>query len=187
MNVIKTNIPDVLILEPQIFKDARGCFFESFNAQKYKDAGINTVFVQDNESWSSKGAIRALHLQLTPMSQGKLARAVKGAVQEVAVDCRLGSTTFGKYVSEVLSEENKYQLWIPRGFASGYCALTDDVVFSYKVDNYYSKEHEVCLLYNDPDLGIGWNVENPILSPKDAAGIKFADLRSMLIGCKKNG
>lgn len=180
MNVIETKIPDVLILEPQIFKDARGCFFESFNVQKYKDAGIDTIFVQDNESWSSKGAIRALHLQLTLMSQGKLARAVKGAVQEVAVDCRLGSPTFGKYVSEVLSEENRHQMWIPRGFASGYCALTDDVIFSYKVDNYYSKEYEVCLFFNDQDLGIKWDVVNPILSPKDSTGIKFSELKKLL-------
>ncbi|MCL5004227.1 MAG: dTDP-4-dehydrorhamnose 3,5-epimerase [Patescibacteria group bacterium] len=180
MKVRATAIHDVIVIEPQIYSDSRGIFYESFNRRAYCEAGIGADFVQDNESVSSKGVIRGLHLQRPPMSQGKLVRVVEGEILEVAVDCRLGSSTFGQFVGEQLSGENRCQMWIPKGFASGYAALSERVIFTYKVDNYYSPEHELCLRFNDPAVGIDWLVENPILSQKDSAGLKFSELVKIL-------
>lgn len=180
MNIIETKIKDVLIVEPQVFADDRGYFFESYQYNKYKKAGIDAVFVQDNESKSDKGVIRGLHMQLNPMSQGKLTRIIKGRVWDVAVDCRPESPTYGQHVRVELSEDNKRQLWIPRGLAHGFEVMEDNTIFAYKCDNYYSKEHEVSVLYNDPDINIAWETSDPVMSGKDQKGIAFKDLKQYL-------
>lgn len=169
MKVIETKIKDVLIIEPDIFEDNRGWFFESYNKEKLKKFGINTDFIQDNHSFSAKkGTLRGLHLQNNPYSQSKLVRCTKGTVLDVAVDLRKDSPTFKHWVSVELSENNKKQFFIPKGFAHGFITLTDNVEFEYKVDNYYNKESEVGIFYNDPDIGINWENDNPILIEKDA-------------------
>jgi len=180
MKVIATKLSGVFILEPEVFSDKRGYFFEAYNLKKYKEIGITKSFVQDNESRSRKNVIRGLHLQIEPMNQGKLARVVEGTVLDVAVDCRPESATFGQHVSAVLSEENKRQLWIPRGFAHGFSVLSEETIFIYKCDNYYSKDHEIGIIYNDPDLGIDWRVKNPIISKKDGKGLRFFELKDIL-------
>lgn len=168
MKVFETVLPDVKIIQPRIFRDARGYFVETYNADRYKAAGIDADFVQDNESCSMRGVIRGLHWQAPPFTQAKLVRVIRGAVLDVAVDIRKGSPTFGQSVSVILSGENGYQLYVPRGFAHGFAVLEDHTVFAYKCDNFYHPESERGLIYNDPRLGIQWpDFESPVLSAKD--------------------
>ena len=169
MKVIETDIPEVKIIESKVFADQRGYFFESYNEKIFKEKVKNTQFIQDNESKSNYGVLRGLHYQLPPFAQSKLVRVIKGEVLDVAVDIRKGSPTFKKWVSVVLNEENKRQLFVPRGFAHGYVVLSDEAVFAYKVDNKYSPEYERGIKYNDRNLNIDWKINNKdiILSEKD--------------------
>lgn len=169
MNSIATSIPDVKIIEPHIFNDERGYFFESFSQQRFEQEIFHTTFVQDNESASVYGVIRGLHFQKPPFAQSKLLRVVKGKVLDVAVDLRKGSPTFGRHVAVELSAENKRQLFIPRGFAHGFSVLTDEVIFQYKCDNYYAPSAEGAIAWDDPDLQIDWGIpaDKIILSEKD--------------------
>lgn len=174
MNIKSLIIPEVLLIEPQIFEDERGFFFESFNERKFEKAiGRSVAFVQDNHSKSVKGVLRGLHYQLPSMAQGKLVRCVQGKVFDVAVDIRKDSSTFGQWVGEVLSAENKKQLWIPEGFAHGFVTLSETAEFLYKTTNFYAPDHERCIIWNDPVLGITWGCESPILSSKDLKGERF--------------
>jgi dTDP-4-dehydrorhamnose 3,5-epimerase len=174
MKVIPTEIPDVLIIEPQVYGDDRGFFLESFNQKDFREkTGVNTTFVQDNHSMSLKNVLRGLHYQI-PNPQGKLVRVVSGSVFDVAVDARKSSPTFGQWVSCVLSAENKRIFWVPEGFAHGFLVLSDRAEFLYKTTNYYYPQYEKTILWNDADLGIDWPLEiPPILSPKDQAGQPF--------------
>lgn len=170
MEVIKTEIDGVLILEPRIFGDARGYFFESFNAKEFAEkTGLEVNFVQDNESMSRYGVVRGLHFQKPPYTQSKLVRVVKGRVLDVAVDIRKGSPTYGKYVAVELSAENHRQLFISKGFAHGFSVLSEEVVFQYKCDAYYAPQSEGAIIWNDPSIGIDWKVSNEdvLLSDKD--------------------
>ena len=169
MKVIETDIPEVKIIEPKIFEDSRGYFFESFNEKVFKEKVCNTTFIQDNESRSSYGVLRGLHYQLPPCAQSKLVRVIKGKVLDVAVDIRKGSPTFKQWVSVVLNEENKRQFFVPRGFAHGYVVLSEEAIFAYKVDNIYAPEYERGIAYNDLLLKIDWKIKNDdvILSEKD--------------------
>ena len=174
MNIIRTDIPDVLVIEPRVFGDARGFFFESFN-QKFwrKETGLSTTFVQDNHSHSEKNVLRGLHYQIQ-QPQGKLVRVVRGSVFDVAVDIRRSSPTFGGWVGFEISEDNRRQIWIPEGFAHGFLVLSDTAEFLYKTTDYWSPQYERTILWNDPDLVINWPLQNlPILSAKDASGIPF--------------
>jgi dTDP-4-dehydrorhamnose 3,5-epimerase len=174
MTAIPTDINDVIIIEPMVLKDDRGVFFESFQQQKFNDLiGDAITFVQENESISKKGVLRGLHFQKPPFAQGKLVRVISGSVLDIAVDIRKNSSTYGKHVAVELSAENKRQLWIPAGFAHGFVALEDDTVFQYKCTNYYNKNAEDALLWNDETLGINWNIRQPILSPKDEIAASF--------------
>jgi dTDP-4-dehydrorhamnose 3,5-epimerase len=177
MNVTRTAIPDVLILEPRVFGDDRGVFFESFNEKTFHDAtGLDVHFVQDNHSQSAKGVLRGLHYQLPPSAQGKLVRVVAGEVFDLTVDIRKGSPTFGQWVGEVLTAENKKQLWIPEGFAHAFLVLSDTAEFLYKTTNYYSPECERSILWDDKDLNIDWPLDAPpILSEKDKQANMFKD------------
>lgn len=172
MNIIKTTINDLLILEPKVFGDERGFFYESFNQSQFETAiGRSVTFVQDNHSRSSKGVLRGLHYQLAPFSQGKLVRCTHGKVFDVAVDIRPRSSSFGKWVGVELSAENKRQLWIPEGFAHGFITLSKSAEFLYKTTDYYMPEYERCILWNDPSLKINWPLfQTPILSDKDKNG-----------------
>lgn len=156
MEVIKTELEGVVIIEPRIFKDARGYFFESFSAREFNEKVCNTTFVQDNESYSSYGVLRGLHFQKPPFTQSKLVRVIKGAVLDVAVDIRKGSPTYGKHVAVELTEDNHRQLFIPRGFAHGFAVLSDEVLFQYKCDNFYAPQADGGIAWNDPDLNIDW-------------------------------
>ncbi len=178
MNVIKTEIPDVLIFEPKVFGDERGFFFESFNQKVFEEAvGYPVHFVQDNHSKSSKGVLRGLHYQLAPFAQGKLVRCVAGEVFDVAVDIRKDSETFGKWVGVNLSAENKRQLWIPEGFAHGFLTLSDAAEFLYKTTNYYNPEMERGIIWNDPMLSIEWGESlNVVLSNKDLNNLYIKNL-----------
>ena len=169
MNVIKTDIEGVIIIEPKIFKDARGYFFESFSKREFDEKVAKVDFVQDNESCSSYGVMRGLHFQRPPFAQAKLVRCVKGSVLDVAVDIRKGSPTYGKHVSCLLTEDNHRQFFIPRGFAHGFAVLSDTAVFQYKCDNYYHPEADGGISIVDPSLGIDWEIalEEAILSEKD--------------------
>ena len=170
MKVINTSIEGVYIIEPTVFKDDRGYFFESWNEQALKDAGIDVHWVQDNESFSTYGVLRGLHYQAAPYTQAKLVRVIKGAVLDVAVDIRKDSSTYGKHVAVELTGQNKRQLFIPRGFAHGFVVLSDEVTFAYKCDNVWNKESERGIKWNDKDIGIKWGVheESIKLSPKDS-------------------
>ncbi|TRU27658.1 MAG: dTDP-4-dehydrorhamnose 3,5-epimerase [Microcystis aeruginosa Ma_MB_S_20031200_S102] len=174
MKVIPTEIPDVLIIEPQVYGDDRGFFLESFNQKDFREkTGVNTTFVQDNHSMSLKNVLRGLHYQIHN-PQGKLVRVVSGSVFDVAVDARQSSPTFGQWVSCVLSAENKRIFWVPEGFAHGFIVLSDRAEFLYKTTNYYYPQYEKTILWNDADLGIDWPLDTPpILSPKDQAGQPF--------------
>lgn len=177
MEVIKTNLEGVVILETRVFGDERGYFFESFSEREFVEKVCNTRFVQDNESKSRYGVLRGLHYQLPPYAQSKLVRVVKGAVLDVAVDIRKGSPTFGKHVAVELSEENKKQLFIPRGFAHGFVVLTEEVIFQYKCDNFYAPQQEGSIAWNDPVLGIDWRVspDQILLSEKDKCHPQLKD------------
>lgn len=177
MEVIKTNIEGVVIIEPRIFRDDRGYFFESFSQRDFQEEVCNTVFVQDNESKSSYGVLRGLHFQKTPYAQSKLVRVIKGAVLDVAVDIRKGSPTFGQHVAVELTEDNHRQFFIPRGFAHGFSVLTDEVIFQYKCDNFYAPQSEGALAWDDPDLGIDWRIptDKVLLSEKDCHHSRLRD------------
>lgn len=174
MNVLPTSIPDVLILEPRIFQDDRGCFFESYNERSLSEkAGIHDRFVQDNHSCSRQNVLRGLHYQIQ-QPQGKLVRVIAGTILDVAVDLRKQSPTFGQWVSCVLSAENKRQLWVPKGLAHGFLVTSNTAEVLYKTTDYYAPQHERCILWNDPDLAIDWSLTAaPILSAKDQAGQLF--------------
>lgn len=180
MKVIDTAIPEVKIIEPKVFGDSRGYFFESWSDKRYKEVGIDCNWLQDNESRSRYGVLRGLHYQAAPYTQAKLVRVIKGAVLDVAVDIRKGSPTFGKHVAVELTEDNKRQLFVPRGFAHGFVVLSDDVIFAYKCDNLYAPTHERGLAFNDPALGIDWKVDLKefLLSEKDTKNplLKDAEL-----------
>lgn len=169
MKVVDTEIEGVKIIEPKVFNDSRGFFFESFNDQKFHEALGVINFIQDNESYSRKGVLRGLHFQSSPFSQAKLVRCVQGKVLDVVVDLRNDSPSFKKWISVELSSDNKRQLFVPRGFAHGFVVLSDYAVFAYKVDNMYSKDHEGGIIFNDPDLSIDWVIDESelILSEKD--------------------
>lgn len=169
MNVIKTDIEGVVIIEPRIFNDARGYFFESFSERDFCKEVREVRFVQDNESKSSYGVLRGLHFQKPPFCQSKLVRVIKGAVLDVAVDIRKGSPTFGKHVAVELTEDNHRQFFVPRGFAHGFSVLSDEVIFQYKCDNFYAPQSEGAIAWNDPELNIDWRIpaEKVILSEKD--------------------
>ena len=181
MEVIKTNIEGVVIIEPRIFKDDRGYFFESFSQREFEEKVCKTTFVQDNESKSSYGVLRGLHFQKPPFAQSKLVRVVKGAVLDVAVDIRKGSPTFGQYVSVELTGENHRQFFIPRGFAHGFSVLSEEVIFQYKCDNFYSPQSEGAIAWNDPDLNIDWRIpaEKVVLSEKDSKHPRLKDWQNM--------
>ena len=172
MKITPTAIADVLVIEPKVFGDARGFFYESFNQKAFNQAtGLNLNFVQDNHSRSAKGVLRGLHYQIE-QPQGKLVRVVRGAVFDVAVDIRKGSATFGKWVGIELSEDNRKQLWIPAGFAHGFLVTSDSAEFLYKTTDYYAPEHERCIAWNDPAIDIDWPVNSqPSLSAKDQKGL----------------
>jgi dTDP-4-dehydrorhamnose 3,5-epimerase len=181
MNFIPQSIPDVLLIEPVVHGDERGYFVETFRQQIFEETVRHHVeLVQDNESRSSKGVLRGLHFQLPPYAQSKLVRVLEGTVQDVTVDIRVGSPTYGQHLSVELSAENKKQLWIPRGFAHGFVVLSKYATFSYKVDNYYSPESDRGISYNDPDLNIDWQLPIEIiqLSDKDQKQPKFKELTS---------
>ena len=176
MKVIETSIPGCVIIEPCVFGDERGFFLETFHAARYgESAGINLPFVQDNHSRSSKRVLRGLHFQKTK-PQGKLVRVVSGEVYDVAVDIRANSKTFGKWEAVILSEQNKLQFWVPPGFAHGFVVLSDIADFEYKCTDFYDSADEGSILWSDPDLGIQWPVQNPIISAKDAVAKQLADL-----------
>jgi dTDP-4-dehydrorhamnose 3,5-epimerase len=176
MNVIPTHIPDVLIIEPRIFGDDRGFFFESYNEKSFAEkTGISPKFVQDNHSLSTKNVLRGLHYQIKE-TQGKLVRAISGEVLDIAVDIRRSSPTFGQWASCLLSAENKRQFWVPEGFAHGFVVLSDSAEFLYKTTNYYAPQYDRVILWNDPDLGVDWQLKGePILSDKDKAGKRFKE------------
>ncbi len=176
LHVTATAIPDLLVLEPQVFGDARGFFFESFNQRDFNQAtGLNETFVQDNHSRSAKGVLRGLHYQVQ-QPQGKLVRVVRGAVFDVAVDIRKNSNTFGQWVGMALSEDNHKQMWIPPGFAHGFVVLSDSADFLYKTTEYYAPQHERCIAWNDPAIGITWpSGLQPTLSAKDQVGKSLAE------------
>ena len=170
MNAIKTELPGVVILEPQVFGDARGWFMESWSQKKMEDIGISVDFVQDNHSFSAeKGTLRGLHYQLNPMAQAKMLRVSRGAIFDVAVDIRRGSPTYAKWVGVELSAENYRQLFIPRGFAHGFITLTDDVEVQYKADNFYSPDCDGNIRWNDPEIGVVWPISPRVLSDKDSS------------------
>ena len=178
MKITPTAIPDVLLIEPRVFGDARGFFFESFNQKSFAEAtGVNLPFVQDNHSKSVKGVLRGLHYQLEPHAQGKLVRVTQGEVFDVAVDLRKDAKTFGQWVGVTLSAENKQQLWIPPGFAHGFLVLSDTAEFLYKTTDYYAPQAERSLRWDDPTLAIPWPLEGePILADKDRQGHFFSEL-----------
>lgn len=177
MNFVRTAIPEVIIIEPKVFGDDRGFFFESFNEREFAEAvGTPVRFVQDNHSRSSRGVLRGLHYQLPPHAQGKLVRVVCGEVFDVAVDIRKGSPTFGRWVGEILSAENKRQLWVPTGFAHAFLTLSETADFLYKTTSFYASDAERCIKWDDPEIGISWPFQgSPLLSQKDTNGVKFSE------------
>ncbi|OJU35571.1 MAG: dTDP-4-dehydrorhamnose 3,5-epimerase [Bacteroidales bacterium 45-6] len=180
MEIIRTQIEGVVIIEPRIFKDDRGYFFESFSQREFEEKVLKTNFVQDNESKSAYGVLRGLHFQTPPYAQSKLVRVIKGAVLDVAVDIRIGSPTYGRHVSVELTEDNHRQFFVPRGFAHGFSVLTDEVIFQYKCDNFYAPGNEGALAWDDPDLGIDWKVPagDVVLSEKDKKHPRLKDFQS---------
>lgn len=178
MKIIETHIPGLIEIEPNVFGDDRGYFYESYNKDAFAEAGITAEFVQDNQSFSTKGVLRGLHFQNPPYSQGKLVRVIQGSVLDVAVDIRVGSPTYGKHHKVILSGENKKMFWVPPGFAHGFLTLEDDTIFAYKCTGMYNKESEGSIYWNDPTLKIDWNVENPSVSGKDKEAPGFMELKS---------
>ncbi len=175
MRVIQTKLPGLLVIEPTVFVDQRGFFFESYHYKRYAQHGIDAQFVQDNHSRSVKNTLRGLHYQVNP-GQAKLVRVVVGKVFDVAVDLRVGSPTYGQWYGQILSAENKLQMYIPIGFAHGFCVLSEVAEFEYKCSTYYSPPDERGIIWNDPDLQIEWPVQNPILSEKDRKLPRFRDI-----------
>lgn len=178
MEILETKIKDLLIIKPRVFEDARGYFFESYNKDVFTKHHIHVDFVQDNQSLSHRGVLRGLHFQSPPFAQGKLVRVITGAVLDVAVDIRKNSPTYGEHVTIELTEENKTMFYIPPGFAHGFATLRDNTIFSYKCTQTYHKESEGTVLWNDSDLKIDWQLENPLLSEKDMNGIIFKSFES---------
>jgi dTDP-4-dehydrorhamnose 3,5-epimerase len=178
MQIIQTEIPDVVIIEPKMFGDQRGFFLETFQVERYAAAGMRRPFLQDNLSRSAFGVLRGLHLQ-NPKAQGKLVTVLQGRVLDVAVDVRVGSPTFGRHVSVELTGDNRRQFWVPRGFAHGFVVLSDSADFFYKCDEFYSPEDEAVILWNDPALAINWGVDTPTISARDAAGRRLADIATL--------
>ena len=178
MEIIKTKIPGLLIIKPDVFEDERGYFFESYNRDKFVSEGIDNVFIQDNESKSMKGVLRGLHFQNPPYEQGKLVRVMKGAVIDVAVDIRKNSPTYGQWDSIELTESNKIMYWVPPGMAHGFVTLEDETIFFYKCTNLYNKASEGSIRWNDPDLNVNWGLSNPIISEKDKIAPFFNELKS---------
>jgi dTDP-4-dehydrorhamnose 3,5-epimerase len=176
MIIEETDLPGVLILEPKVFLDDRGYFLETWNSTRYEQAGIPGPFVQDNISFSKKGILRGLHFQY-PQSQGKLIQVLSGEVVDVVVDIRVGSPTYGQWVGEVLSESNHRQIYVPPGFAHGYCVTSEAALFSYKCTDFYNPATEHGIIWNDPDIGIKWSIAQPVLSPKDTVYPRLKDLR----------
>lgn len=179
MNVIKGELQGLLIIEPTVYEDSRGCFFETFHERKYTELGVPGPFVQDNFSLSVRGTVRGMHFQ-EPNAQGKLVMVLEGEVFDVAVDIRRGSSTFGQWFGTELSTKNKRQLYIPPGFAHGFCVMSDQAAFVYKCTRFYSPQDEHGILWDDPALGIRWPVSRPVLSPKDAAFKPLADMMPWL-------
>lgn len=175
MNVIQTDLPGVLVIEPKVFGDERGYFLETWSAERYPRQGLDVGFVQDNLSKSRRDILRGLHLQ-HPHGQGKLVYVIVGEVFDVAVDVRVGSPTFGRWYGTTLSESNKRQMFVPPGYAHGFCVTADEAVFAYKCTEAYRPEAELTIAYDDPSLAIPWPVRSPVLSPKDKAGVKLADV-----------
>jgi dTDP-4-dehydrorhamnose 3,5-epimerase len=178
MQVVTTDIPEVLIVEPKLFGDQRGFFLETYQLARYLDQGISRPFVQDNLSRSGYGVLRGLHLQ-NPSTQGKLVSVMRGRVLDVAVDVRVGSPNFGRHVAVELNEDNRRQLWVPRGFAHGFVVLSETADFFYKCDNLYSPKDEISVRWDDPAIGINWGVENPSLSARDAVAPLLADVKNL--------
>ncbi|QNK62507.1 dTDP-4-dehydrorhamnose 3,5-epimerase [Pedobacter sp. PAMC26386] len=182
MNIVQTPIADLFVIEPKVWKDNRGYFYESFSARAFAEAGIQADFIQDNQSFSQKGTLRGLHAQKAPFSQGKLVRVIQGKVLDIAVDVRKGSATYGQHFSIVLSGDNHKQLWVPPGFLHGFLTLEDDTIFCYKVTSYYDKESECGVIWNDADLNINWSEdlakEELLLSDKDLVLSSFKDFVS---------
>jgi len=182
MNITSTPIADLFVIEPKVWKDNRGYFYESYSAKNFEAAGIHATFVQDNQSFSQKGTLRGLHAQKAPFAQGKLVRVIQGSVLDVAVDARRESPTYGQHFSIELSGDNHKQLWVPPGFLHGFLTLEDDTIFTYKVTNYYDKESEIGVIWNDPTLNINWSAtldpSELLLSEKDLILPAFADFSS---------
>ncbi len=181
MKVTKTDIEGLLIIEPDVFPDERGYFFEDYNKKRYQTIGLDMEFVQNNISKSVKGTVRGLHYQVGEFAQGKLCEVIYGKVLDVAVDIRFGSPTFGKYAAVELSDENHKQFWLPAGFAHGFSVLSEEAVFHYKVTNYYSKKDERSILFNDETLNIDWRVDSPVVSEKDLKAKKFDEIEKDFI------
>ncbi len=178
MQLIETKIKDLIIIQPNVFEDSRGYFFESYNKEQFAKLGVNATFVQDNQSLSNKDVLRGLHFQAAPFAQGKLVRVIQGAVLDVAVDIKKNSPTYGDHVTVELNETNKTMFYIPPGFAHGFVTLQNNTIFTYKCTNVYHKEVEGCLLWNDPKLNINWNCSNPLVSDKDQLGEVFTNFKS---------
>lgn len=174
MNVIETSLPGVLILEPKVYADERGFFMETYHAERFREIGIDAIFVQDNHSRSARGVLRGLHYQ-EPNPQGKLVRCTKGALFDVAVDVRAGSPHFGKWAAAELTEENGRMMWVPPGFAHGFCALADPSDLVYKVTAPYDPKNDRAILWSDPELRIAWPIRDPLLSPKDRAAPRLKE------------
>ena len=179
MKFLSTAIPEVIVVEPDVYRDDRGFFLETYHQERYRDGGLPGDFVQDNHSYSVQGTLRGLHAQLRN-PQGKLVRAVLGEIFDVAVDIRPGSPTFGRWVGETLSGDNFRQLWIPPGFAHGFCVLSETAHVQYKCTTIYDREDEIGLVWDDPEIGIAWPLESPLLSPKDKAAPRLADIMHKL-------
>lgn len=175
MNIIETALPGVLVFEPKVFGDARGFFFESWHRRRYAELGLDVDFVQDNISFSARGVLRGLHFQ-HPRGQGKLVQVLRGEIFDVALDVRRGSPHFGQWFGEKLSSDNKKQIYIPPGFAHGFCVLSDQALISYKCTDYYAPESEVSIRWNDPAVGIAWPISEPTLSGKDDRGLNLGEV-----------
>jgi dTDP-4-dehydrorhamnose 3,5-epimerase len=184
VKIIETDIKDVLEIRPDVFEDSRGYFLESYNETRFLENNLNIKFVQDNISKSSQRTIRGLHYQVGDTAQGKLCQVITGRVQDIAVDIRFGSPTFGKYVSIELSEDSHNQIWIPPGFAHGFSVISEESIFIYKCTEFYSKENERTIIYNDSQLNIDWKIINPIISEKDLKGKHFNEIEKDFIYIK---
>ncbi len=178
MEIIDTAIPELKVIQPKVFGDARGYFFESYHKERLAELGLTADFVQDNQSLSAKNVIRGLHFQKPPFAQGKLVRVISGSAMDVAVDIRKGSPTYGRYVKTLLSSEQNNMFWIPAGFAHGFVALEDNTIFAYKTTDYYNKESEGAIRWNDPDIHVEWGIEDPVISDKDQKSPFFKDFVS---------